>query len=125
VECGEQPLAAICRAQGITETTCTRWRKQYGDLTVAQARLREWERENVRLKRLLAERDLELDAAQELLAKKSANAAWLGAKPCGFWLSARSRSGVPALGRGQSRRWAVPSAGAHRRRGSLIPRRPG
>jgi hypothetical protein len=32
--------------------------------------LRELERENVRLKRLLAERDLELDVARELLQKK-------------------------------------------------------
>lgn len=68
---GEQTVAAICRAQGITETTFYRWRKKYGDLTVSEAvRLRELERENTRLKRLLAERDLELDATKELLTKK-------------------------------------------------------
>ena len=40
-------------------------------MTVAEAaRLRELERENTRLKRLLAERDLELDATRELLTKK-------------------------------------------------------
>lgn len=70
-ERGEQTVAAICRAHGITETTFYRWRKKYGDLTVSEAtRLRELERENVRLKRLLAERDLELDATKELLTKK-------------------------------------------------------
>jgi putative transposase len=70
-ERGEQTVAAICRAHGITETTFYRWRKKYGDMTVAEAaRLRELERENARLKRLLAERDLELDATRELLTKK-------------------------------------------------------
>ena len=40
-------------------------------MTVPEAvRLRELERENARLKRLLAERDLELDATKELLTKK-------------------------------------------------------
>lgn len=70
-ERGEQTVGAICRAHGITETTFYRWRKKYSDLTVAEAtRLRELERENVRLTRLLAERDLELDATKELLTKK-------------------------------------------------------
>jgi putative transposase len=40
-------------------------------MSVSEAhRLRELERENARLKRLLAERDLELDATKEVLAKK-------------------------------------------------------
>lgn len=70
-ERAEQTVAAICRAYGITETTFYWWRKKYGNMTVAEAaRLRELERENARLKRLLAERDLELDATKELLTKK-------------------------------------------------------
>jgi putative transposase len=41
-------------------------------MTVAEAqRLKELEKENTRLKRLLAERDLEVDALKELIAKKS------------------------------------------------------
>lgn len=40
-------------------------------MTVSEAgRLRELEKENVRLKRLLAERDLAIDALQAYLAKK-------------------------------------------------------
>ncbi|HEV2461914.1 MAG TPA: transposase [Ktedonobacterales bacterium] len=70
-ERGEQSVAALCREHGISEVTFYRWRKQYGGITVPEAqRLRELERENARLKRLLAERDLELDATKELLAKK-------------------------------------------------------
>lgn len=54
-ERGEQTVAAICRAHGITETTFSRWRRKYGDMTVAEAaRLRALERENARLKRLVA-----------------------------------------------------------------------
>lgn len=41
-------------------------------MTVGEAlRLRDLEKENARLKRLLAERDLEVDALRELLAKKA------------------------------------------------------
>jgi putative transposase len=70
-ERGEQAITALCRAYGITETTFYRWRRKYTGVTVPEAvRLRELERENARLKRLLAERDLELDATKELLAKK-------------------------------------------------------
>lgn len=70
-EKGEQSVAALCHEQGISQVTFYRWRKKYGGLSVPEAqRLRELERENARLKRLLAERDLELDATKEVLAKK-------------------------------------------------------
>ncbi len=68
----EQSISALCRAQGISASTCYRWRKQFGGMTVAEAqRLKELEKENAHLKRLLAERDLEVDALKELLAKKA------------------------------------------------------
>ena len=71
-ERGEQSIGALCRQHGIAETTFYRWRKKFGGMTVSEAqRLRELEKENSRLKRLLAERDLEVDALKELLAKKS------------------------------------------------------
>jgi putative transposase len=70
-ERGETTIQAICREHGITETTFYRWRKAYGGMSVSEAhRLKELERENARLKRLLAERDLAIDALQEYLAKK-------------------------------------------------------
>jgi putative transposase len=68
----EQSISTICRAHGISEATFYRWRKQFGGMSVNEAqRLRELEKENARLKRLLAERDLEVDALKELLAKKA------------------------------------------------------
>src|SRR6476620_1746428 len=70
-EKGEQTIAAICRTHGIAENTFYRWRKTYGGMSVNEVqRLKNLEKENARLKRLLAERDLEVDALKELLAKK-------------------------------------------------------
>ena len=55
-------VAQVCKKLGITEQTYYRWRKEYGSLRMDQAkRLRELEKENARLKRLLA--DAELDKA--------------------------------------------------------------
>ena len=57
-----QTVAQACKAIGITEQTYYRWRKEYGGLKTDQAkRFKELERENARLKRLLA--DAELDKA--------------------------------------------------------------
>lgn len=70
-EKGETTIQAVCREHGITETTFYRWRKIYGGMTTSEAhRLKELEKENSRLKRLLAERDLQVDALKEYLAKK-------------------------------------------------------
>ena len=70
-ERGDQTIQAICREHTITQTTFYRWRKIYGGMTVSEAHhLKNLERENSRLKRLLAERDLEVDTLKEYLAKK-------------------------------------------------------
>ena len=54
--------AEVCKKIGITDQTYYRWLKEYGGLKVDQAkRLKELEKENARLKRLLA--DAELDKA--------------------------------------------------------------
>jgi putative transposase len=70
-ERGEQTIGAVCREHRITETTFYRWRKAYGGMSVnAAQRLKELEKENTRLKRLLAERMREVDTLKELIAKK-------------------------------------------------------
>lgn len=69
---GEQSVTALCREHGIAEATFYRWRKTYTGMNVQEVqRLRELEKENARLKRLLAERVLEIDLLKELLAKKT------------------------------------------------------
>lgn len=58
----DKTIAQACKAIGITEQTYYRWRKEYGGVRTDQAkRLKELEKENARLKRLLA--DAELDKA--------------------------------------------------------------
>jgi putative transposase len=70
-ERGDQTISAVCRSHSIAETTFYKWRQKFGGMEVPDARrLRELEKENSRLKRLLAERDIEIDAMKEVLAKK-------------------------------------------------------
>ncbi len=70
-ERGEQTIAAVCRTHGVHETTFYKWRRRFGGMEASDAkRLRELESENARLKRLLADRCMEVDAMKELLAKK-------------------------------------------------------
>jgi transposase-like protein len=57
-----QTVQVACKKINITEQTYYRWRKEYGGLRTDQAkRFKELEQENARLKRLLA--DAELDKA--------------------------------------------------------------
>jgi putative transposase len=67
-ETAKQTVAEVCKAQGISEQTWYRWKKQFGQMDVPDVRrLRELEKENTRLKRIVAERDLEIDALKEVL----------------------------------------------------------
>ncbi len=55
-----QSTSQVCKKLGISDQTYYRWRKEYGGLRVDQAkRLKQLERENARLKRVVA--DLSLD----------------------------------------------------------------
>lgn len=55
-------IGLVCKQLGITDQTYYRWRKEYGGIRTDQAkRLKDLEKENARLKRLLA--DAELDKA--------------------------------------------------------------
>jgi putative transposase len=60
-------LPEVTKQLEISEQTYHRWRAQYGGLQADDARrLRELERENGRLKRLLADKELEVDALREV-----------------------------------------------------------
>lgn len=60
-------VAAVCRELQVSEQTYYRWRNQYGGLKADDARrLKELEKQNATLKRLLAEAELEKAALQEL-----------------------------------------------------------
>ncbi len=60
-------IADVARHLEVTEATYHRWRNQYGGMKADDAkRLRELERENTRLKRLVADKELEIDALREI-----------------------------------------------------------
>jgi len=70
-QAGQKTVDQLCRAHGIAQPTYYGWKRRYGSMAEPDVRrLRELEKENARLKRLLAERDLELDVVKEFLEKK-------------------------------------------------------
>jgi transposase-like protein len=66
-----QTTAEVVRELGITEQTYYRWRKEYGGLRVDQARrLKELEKENSRLKKLVADQALDNAILKEVVSGK-------------------------------------------------------
>jgi transposase-like protein len=66
-----QTVGQICRKFGITDQTYYRWRKEYGGLRMDQAkRMKELEKENERLRKLVADLSLDKQMLEEVLAKK-------------------------------------------------------
>lgn len=64
-------VAELLRKHGISEATFYNWKAKYGGMTVSDAkRLKELETENSRLKKLLAEAELDKSALKELLSRK-------------------------------------------------------
>jgi putative transposase len=70
-EADRSSVTEVAKRNGISEQTLYAWRKKFGDLEVGDTkRLRSLESENARLKKLLAERDLEIEVMKEIAAKK-------------------------------------------------------
>ena len=70
-EADKTPVAEVARKHGVSDQTIYSWRKRFGALEAADVkRLRQLEQENARLKKLVAERDLELDVMREVNRKK-------------------------------------------------------
>lgn len=70
-QAGGKTVEDLCRAHGVSQPTYYAWKRRYGSMAEPDVRrLRELEKENARLKRLLAERDLEIDVVREFLQKK-------------------------------------------------------
>ena len=62
-----QTIAEAAKRVEISEQTYHRWRNQYGGMKADDAkRLRELERENARLKRIVADKELDIDALKEI-----------------------------------------------------------
>jgi len=70
-EADEAPVSEVAKKHGVSDVTIYAWRKRFGQLEAVDVkRLRQIETENARLKKLLAERDLEIEVMKEINAKK-------------------------------------------------------
>jgi transposase-like protein len=70
-EADEKPVPEVAKRHGVSAQTIYGWRKHFGTLEPADVkRLRQLEQENDRLKRLVADRDLELQVLKEISRKK-------------------------------------------------------
>lgn len=64
-------ITEITRRMGITQATFYRWKKQYGGLMPSEIRkLKQFEEENNRLKRMVADLSLDVQMLQDVLGKK-------------------------------------------------------
>ena len=70
-EADKSPITKVAKKHGVSEQTIYAWRKRFGTLEAVDVkRLRQLEQENGKLKKLLAERDLEIDVMKEVSRKK-------------------------------------------------------
>ena len=67
---GGTSIAEVCRKYNVAETTVYRWRTKYGEMDQQQLRrLRELEAENQRLRKIVAQQSLDIDALKDLASK--------------------------------------------------------
>jgi transposase-like protein len=70
-EADEKAVPEVAKKHGISSQTIYAWRKHFGSLEPADVkRLRQLEQENGRLKKMVADRDLEIDVLKEITRKK-------------------------------------------------------
>ncbi len=70
-EADRTTVSAVAKANGVSDQTLYNWKQRYGGMNQDEVRrLRQLEVENSRLKKLLAERDLEIEVMKEINAKK-------------------------------------------------------
>ena len=66
-EADRSPVVQVAKKHGVSEQTIYAWRKRFGKLEAVDVkRLRHLEQENAKLKKLVAERDLEIDVMKEV-----------------------------------------------------------
>ena len=91
-EADEKPVPEVAKKHGVSAQTIYGWRKHFGSLDPADIkRLRQLEQENGRLKKMVADRDLEIDVLKEITRKNG------------------RRTRAPAAGRLRRRAWPVAS----------------
>ena len=70
-EADKAPVSEVAKKHGVSDVTIYAWRKRFGQLEAVDVkRLRQLEAENARLKKLLAERVMDIEILKEVAAKK-------------------------------------------------------
>jgi len=70
-EADKSPVSEVAKKHGVSDVTLYAWRKRFGELEAVDVkRLRHLETENARLKKVLAERVLDIEILKEIAAKK-------------------------------------------------------
>lgn len=70
-EADRAPVAEVAKRHGVSEPSIYAWRKKFGDMSTDDVkRLKQLEQENNRLKKIVAERDLEIEVMKEIAGKK-------------------------------------------------------
>jgi putative transposase len=70
-EADRDPIATVAKRHGVSEQTIYTWRRRFGTFQTDDVRrLKQLDAENARLKKLVAERDLEIEVMKEIAAKK-------------------------------------------------------
>ena len=88
-ETDRDPVATVAKRHGVSEQAIYTWKKRFGSFQPGDVwRLKQLEQENARLKKLVAERDLEIEVMKEIAAKK-----WWACRPvdrpwCTPWAAA-------------------------------------
>jgi putative transposase len=99
-EADREPVPMVAKRQDISEQTIYTWRKRFGGFQAREVRrLKQLEVENARLKKLVAERDLEIEIMKEVAAK-----IWWACRPVRMAGNVVSRCGGPAVQVSRARR---------------------
>ena len=70
-EADKDPVPEVAKRHGVSEQSIYAWRKRFTGMAVDEVKeLKNLSQENARLKKLLAERDLEIEVMKEITAKK-------------------------------------------------------
>ena len=70
-EADKSPVAQVAKKHGVSDVTIYGWRRRFGQLEAVDVkRLRQLEAENSRLKKVLAERVMDIEILKEVAAKK-------------------------------------------------------
>ncbi len=96
-EADREQVSVVAKRHGISEQTIYTWRKRFGGFEASDVRrLRQLEAENARLKKLVAERDLEIEVMKKSRQKTGERAGPPAASGVRMAGSAVSRRGGPA-----------------------------